>query len=79
MLRTLHKVSETQAKRKLQQKKKKVTCIINRIRKIIEEDPSILNDRDVKRWVRLVYPLLLEHGSVRDKEFFESIYSELIN
>ena len=70
MLRTLHRAIR---------KNERVTRIISNVRKIIEENPSILNDEDVKRWLRLVYPLLLEHGSLGEKEFFKMIYTELFD
>ena len=70
MLRTLHRAIR---------KNERVARIISNVRKIIEENPSILNDEDVKRWLRLVYPLLLEHGSLREKKFFKMIYTELFD
>jgi hypothetical protein len=56
-----------------------VRYTVSRIKAILQRNTELLKDEDVRRWLRLLYPLLLEHSSVRDKEFFESIYSELFD
>ena len=47
--------------------------IVSRIRLILERNIELLKDEDVRRWLRIIYPLLLEHASMRDKEFFKSL------
>jgi len=56
--------------------KRKIT---SKIRRILERNNELLRDKEVRKWLRLVYPLLLEHSSVRDKEFFEGLYPNLFN
>ena len=56
-----------------------VRYVVSRIRAILQRNMELLKDRDVKRWLKLLYPLLLEHASMRDKEFFESICPYLFN
>lgn len=58
-------------------RKSKVRYIISRIRYILLRNMDLLKDEDVKKWLKLMYPLLLEHSSARDKEFFESLSTYL--
>ena len=58
---------------------KNVRYIISKIKLILMRNEELLRDKDVRKWLKVVYPLLLEHSSVSDKEFFESIYSELFD
>ena len=58
---------------------KNVRYIISKIKLILMKNEELLRDKDVRKWLKVVYPLLLEHSSVSDKEFFESIYPELFD
>ena len=55
----------------------RVRRILREMRRMLESNPKLLKDPEVKKWLRFAYPLILEYGSLRDKEFFEAIYSEL--
>lgn len=53
--------------------------VISRIRLILERNVELLKDEDIRKWLRVVYPLLLEHASMRDKEFFKSLSTYLFD
>ena len=53
--------------------------IVSRIRLILENNDRLLRDKDVKKWLKLVYPLILEHSSARDKEFFKLLGTYLFD
>ena len=53
--------------------------IVSRIRSILQNNMELLKDNDVRKWLKLLYPLLLEHGSMWDKEFFERLYPYLFD
>jgi len=53
--------------------------IVSRIRLILEKNSGLLRDVDVRNWLRITYPLLLEHASIRDKEFFKTLSIYLFN
>ena len=57
----------------------KIRYIISIIRRILSRNIELLEDNEVRRWLQVMYPLLLEHSSSRDKEFFKSIYPELFD
>ena len=59
--------------------RKNVRSIISRIRSILSKNKKLLEDEEVKRWLRVIYPLLLEHASTRDKEFFKRLCPSLFN
>ena len=59
--------------------RKNVRRIISRMRNILSNNRDLLEDKEVKEWLKVVYSLLLEHGSSRDKEFFEAICPYLFN
>jgi len=59
--------------------KKSVKRIISKMRAILSKNKDLLEDEVVKEWLKVVYPLVLEHASASDKEFFERIYPYLFN
>lgn len=58
---------------------REIQRIVSRIRSILSNNKKLLEDEEVKRWLRIIYPLLLEHASVRDKEFFKRLGPSLFN
>ena len=58
---------------------KNARYVVSRIRALLQNNMELLKDKDVKKWIRAMYPLLLEHSSSRDKEFFKSIYPYLFS
>ena len=44
---------------------KNIRCVISRIKLIHVRNEELLRDKDVRRWLKPVYPLILGHGSAR--------------
>ncbi len=57
----------------------KARYIVSRIRLILERNSGLLRDADVRKWLCITYPLLLEHAPIRDKEFFKTLSTYLFN
>ncbi len=55
----------------------KARYVVSRIRVVLQRNKELLKDVEVKKLLRLTYPLLIEYGSGREKEFFKSLYPDL--
>ena len=56
---------------------KRVRKVLSEIVFVLRRNPSLLKDRDVKKWLSYIYGIGVVYGDLRVKKFFYEVGPEL--